>query len=126
MIYIPISIGELYDRITILEIKVEKLSDKGALASLRDEISLLMGITLTLDKKPSQPLKNTLKEVNLLLWNIEDAIREKEMMLDFGDEFVELARLVYKMNDERSRIKAQINKECDSELTEIKSYKKYD
>jgi len=126
MIYIPISIGELYDRITILEIKVEKLSDKGALASLRDEISLLMGITLTLDKKPSQPLKNTLKEVNLLLWNIEDAIREKEMMLDFGDEFVELARLVYKMNDEHSRIKAQINEECDSELTEIKSYKKYD
>lgn len=126
MIYIPISIGELYDRITILEIKVEKLSDKGVLASLRDEISLLMDITLTLDKKPSQPLKNTLKEVNLLLWNIEDAIREKEMMLDFGDEFVELARLVYKMNDERSRIKAKINEECGSELTEIKSYKKYD
>ena len=117
----PISIGEIFDKITILEIKKEKLKNE-KLINVNLELKLLKKIVndngLNVDKK----LINNLREVNNKLWNIEDKIRKKEKLKAFDNEFIEIARSVYIENDKRSEIKREINTKYNSELVEEKSY----
>ena len=117
----PISIGEIFDKITILEIKKEKLKNE-KLLNVNLELKLLKKIVedneLNVDKK----LINNLREVNNKLWNIEDKIRKKEKLKTFDNEFIEIARSVYIENDKRSEIKREINTKYNSELVEEKSY----
>ena len=117
----PISIGEIFDKITILEIKKEKLKNE-KLINVNLELNLLKKIVydngLNVDKK----LINNLREVNNKLWNIEDKIRKKEKLKTFDNEFIEIARSVYIENDKRSEIKREINTKYNSELVEEKSY----
>ena len=117
----PISIGEIFDKITILEIKKEKLKNE-KLINVNLELKLLKKIVydngLNVDKK----LINNLREVNNKLWNIEDKIRKKEKLKTFDNEFIEIARSVYIENDKRSEIKREINTKYNSELVEEKSY----
>jgi hypothetical protein len=123
---IEVSNGEILDKMTILQIKKERISDADKLNNIQKEIEELKpfyegfvkdGIIFS--------LYNDLYQVNLKLWLIEDNIRELEYNLDFGDEFIKLARLVYKTNDERAKIKKQINIISNSDLVEEKSYKNY-
>ena len=117
----PISIGEIFDKITIFEIKKEKLKNE-KLINVNLELKLLKKIVydngLNVDKK----LINNLREVNNKLWNIEDKIRKKEKLKTFDNEFIEIARSVYIENDKRSEIKREINTKYNSELVEEKSY----
>ena len=124
---IPISFGELIDKITILEIKSERIADAGKLANVRAELGLL---DKTWDGHPSsrvdiQPERARLKAVNELLWDIEDRIRLKEKAQAFDAEFIELARAVYFRNDERAAVKREINLKLGSSLVEEKSYQDY-
>jgi hypothetical protein len=121
---IPVSWGELIDRITILEIKSEKLSAEAALTNVRDELVLLR--TIADPVLATQPAvtrtKSHLRAINERLWNVEDRLREKESVRDFGDEFIELARSVYRNNDERAVLKRKINEALPCGLVEEKSY----
>jgi Family of unknown function (DUF6165) len=124
---VPISWGELLDKITILEIKTERLTSEAALKNVRNELARLSAIVLaqdTLDPKIAT-LKAALKRVNETLWQIEDDIREKEAKKTFDEEFISLARAVYRNNDERGRIKRDINTLMKSELFEEKQYAAY-
>ena len=119
-----ISAGELVDKITILEIKKEKIKDKDKLADVEKE---LISLNNTFQKNISQnvDLKNmikNLKDINLKLWDIEDGKREAEKNKKFDDKFIELARNVYKLNDERAKIKLKINQFLGSNIKEVKSY----
>lgn len=120
---IPTSIGELYDKISILEIKSEYISDEIKLANVTKELALLREIASNFPIDDA--LYATLKEVNQKLWNIEDDIRDKERSKDFGQDFIELARSVYVRNDERSVAKKEINVTYNSDIVEEKSYKAY-
>lgn len=124
---IPISWGELLDKITILEIKSQRLNAPSSLANVCHELQLLSEIADRViepeGKLPS--LKRALKAVNEKLWDIEDRIRAKEADRAFDREFIELARSVYWNNDERGRLKRQINVLLNSELVEEKQYTKY-
>ncbi|MDA9148555.1 DUF6165 family protein [Alphaproteobacteria bacterium] len=127
MINIKISYGELFDKISILEIKKTKLTNSDDIKNVTFELNLL---TDALNKShihnnDIDQLFNELKKVNLQLWEIEDKIREKEKYNIFDDEFIKLARSVYKTNDKRSKIKKQININLKSEVFEIKSYQDY-
>lgn len=126
-LHLPVSWGEVVDKITILEIKCLKLTNEDALANVRKELSLLL--TAAEDHLENIPnfnyLKNKLRNVNEALWEIEDKIREKEARQEFDEQFIELARSVYKRNDERASIKKEINKILNSEIIEEKSYKHY-
>ena len=127
MINIKISYGELFDKISILEIKKTKLTNSDDIKNVTFELNLL---TDALNKShihnnDIDQLFNELKKVNLQLWEIEDKIREKEKYSIFDDEFIKLARSVYKTNDKRSKIKKQININLKSEVFEIKSYQNY-
>jgi len=122
-----ISAGELLDKISILEIKLEKVTDKINLHEVKKEYDMLkktqnFSIEFNDDFKS---LFNILKEVNLILWNTEDKIRICEKNKDFGKSFVELARQVYINNDKRSQIKSQINKKSGSNIKEVKQYIDY-
>ncbi|HEY8003758.1 MAG TPA: DUF6165 family protein [Phenylobacterium sp.] len=120
----PISWGELVDKITILELKAERLGDAAALDNVRRELALLRA----LEPDPAGPLaglRARLAAVNARLWEVEDRLREKETAADFGPEFVELARSVYLSNDERAAIKREINLALGSEIIEEKSYAPY-
>ena len=123
----PISWGELLDKITILEIKRTKLNDDNALASVKKELDQL--IPLTADAVAFSPEvqneRDKLFTVNSALWEIEDRIRAKEAAQLFDDEFIELARSVYKTNDDRSAIKRRVNELLSSELIEVKRYTDY-
>lgn len=125
--YTPISWGELFDKITILEIKLDKIKSKDALKNINKEHGMLKSIYLATfeDNFIAQNLVNDLTQVNKKLWDIEDHIRTKERNKLFDDEFVQLARSVYFTNDERSRVKRQINETFSSDLIEEKSYDKY-
>ena len=119
-----ISAGELIDKITILEIKKNKIIDEDKLKEVQKELSSL---TQTLDKFiPKKDgimgYKQNLKEINLKLWEIEDGKRKAEKDKDFGQNFIELARNVYKFNDERAKIKLAINNSLGSNIKEVKSY----
>lgn len=122
MINIPISIGELFDRISILEIKLEKIQNKEKLKNIKKELLLLNELSSTIAISRIQQLITQLKETNLILWDIEDKIRIKERNFEFDEEFIQLARNVYITNDNRSEIKRKINVITNSELIEEKSY----
>ena len=126
-IRVPVSFGELIDKITILEIKSERMSDPGKLANVRSELEALT--TAWAQAPESQQdiaaLKAALKTVNEQLWEIEDDIRDKEAAQSFDAGFISLARSVYVQNDERARIKREINTALGSALVEEKSYRDY-
>ena len=120
-----ISAGELFDKITILEIKKAKISNKDKLSDIEKE---LLSLNETVKKYiPNQSsiskYVNDLKNINLKLWDIEDGKRAAEKNKDFGEKFIELARNVYKFNDERAKIKLAINNSLGSNIKEVKSYK---
>lgn len=120
---IPISVGELIDRITILKIKSERISDENKLTMVEKELKLLLEILTNLDfEKKITSQMSELKEVNEILWEVEDKIREKEKDGEFDEEFISLARRVYKTNDRRNIVKNSINAILNSEFFEIKSY----
>ena len=126
-INVPISPGELVDKITILEIKKEFINNDNKLKNINHEYDLLMQIYTTQISETDgiSELKNKLKEINLELWKIEDDIRDHERLSDFGSNFIELARSVYFTNDERAEVKKQINIVAGSNIIEEKSYSKY-
>ena len=122
-----ISAGELLDKISILEIKLEKISDKSSLEQLKKEYKIIIenqNSTIKLEGK-IEDLFKSLKNINLKLWSIEDRLRICEKNKDFGKEFIELAREVYFNNDKRSKIKSDINKILGSNIVEIKQYVSY-
>jgi hypothetical protein len=121
--YIPVSIGELYDKYSILQIKKEKLKDNNLLSNVEKEINLLE--THINKFKLDIELYNQLKQINEELWEIEDNIREKESNKEFDSTFIELARSVYHKNDRRAYIKQLINKSLKSDIVEVKYYKNY-
>ena len=120
----PISLGELIDKITILQIKTQQLQDT-ALKHVITELNALECTLNNLNLSINPKLIEQLKEVNQILWNIEDDIREQERQQNFGDTFIQLARSVYKQNDRRSAIKKEINTAYGSAFTEEKSYNPY-
>jgi len=120
----PISIGELIDKITILEIKKNKLQ-KSKLENVLKELSFLRKLMEKHQIEITDDLFTQLKEINLTLWNIEDQIRIKEKNKEFDNIFIELARSVYFKNDIRAEIKKKINQLSNSEITEEKSYAEY-
>ena len=117
----PISIGELVDKITILEIKKNKLQNS-KLENVLKELSFLRKLMEKHQIEITDNLFTQLKEINLTLWNIEDQIRIKEKNKEFDNIFIELARSVYFKNDKRAEIKKRINQLYNSEITEEKSY----
>jgi len=122
-----VSAGELLDKISILEIKLEKISDKSSLEQIKKEYKMLkenQNSTIKLEGK-IEDLFKSLKNINFKLWNIEDRLRVCEKNKDFGKEFIELAREVYLNNDKRSKIKSDINKILGSNIMEIKQYASY-
>ena len=124
---IPVSWGELIDKITILEIKSERLTSKAALENVRRELTQLFPIASeaeSLEPKLSA-LRAQLKRVNETLWGIEDDIRAKEAAKAFDADFIALARAVYRNNDERGRLKREINALLKSDITEEKQYSRY-
>lgn len=126
MIEVPVSWGELVDKITILEIKSDRMRDEQKLANVRKELALL---TEKLGSHASNVelgrLSKELYDVNATLWDIEDDIRECENAGDFGEKFIALARSVYIRNDKRAELKREVNAVLGSELIEEKSYQKY-
>ena len=124
---VPISWGELFDKITILQIKLENLTSKNALENVEQELKKLQSILTQNGPKTMETirLEGELRRINQQLWDIEDKIRDKERANSFDDEFIQLARSVYITNDERSRIKRKINDLLGSELVEEKSYAEY-
>jgi hypothetical protein len=126
-ISVPVSYGELLDKITILEIKTERIGDAAKRANVRTELDLLNaawagGAASAVDIAAE---RTALRAVNEALWDIEDRIRDKERAQAFDAEFVELARSVYFRNDERAAIKRTINQRLGSRLVEEKSYQAY-
>ena len=126
-IEIPVAIGELIDKISILEIKIDRFADVIKTRNARTELDLLVGCR---DRSiaPSETLSalsSRLKEVNGRIWDLEDAIRDCERRSDFGVAFVTVARRIYHANDERAAIKREINLVAGSNLIEEKSYAPY-
>lgn len=122
-IFVPISLGELYDKISILEIKRTVIVDSNKLANINKELELLNKIS------ENYPLDNELylqlKKINRDLWNVEDQLRIREKDSNFNEAFISLARSVYYHNDERARVKREINNKYGSSIIEEKSYEKY-
>ncbi len=129
LIQAPISLGELIDKITILEIKAVNIGDENKLKNVTHELNILNEkVSELLDAEGQTklaPLKQALKDINQELWIIEDDIRDCEYAKDFSDKFIQLARAVYVTNDKRAKVKKDINLAFGSELVEEKSYKDY-
>jgi len=129
LIEAPISLGELIDKITILEIKAVHIGDEAKLKNVTHELNILNAkVDKLLDaagKAKLEPLKASLKAINQELWVIEDDIRDCERTKDFSQKFIDLARAVYFTNDKRAAVKKDINLAFGSELVEEKSYKDY-
>ena len=126
-IQVPVSPGEVLDKITILEIKSERMEDPVKVANVRIELALLEA-TWAQSVTPDpviQDLHDQLKQINEALWEIEDDIRDKERVKEFGQQFIDLARKVYFTNDRRSEIKKQLNLHLGSQIIEEKSYQDY-
>lgn len=126
-ILVEISVAELLDKISILSIKMSKIKNKNKNKLIKNEMNILNNY-LKKNLKVNKKIRNYQKllfKVNLSLWNIEDNIRKKEKIKNFGNEFIDLARKVYINNDERSKIKSKINKYFGSNIVEVKSYSKY-
>ncbi len=124
---IPVAPGEVIDKITILEIKSERIDDPAKLANVGRELDLLLSVWSAsgLENGKVAGLRQQLKGVNEQLWEIEDDIRRLEQAGDFGPDFIELARSVYITNDQRAALKRQINLALGSEILEEKSYADY-
>lgn len=126
LVSVPVSVGELIDKITILELKQELIKDFNKLQNINREISLLQEIRQTLDLPPAVAMfELMLKDTNRELWNIEDGKRACEAQSDFGEKFIGLSRALYVNNDLRGRIKRQINDLVGSEIVEEKMYTNY-
>lgn len=126
-IKVPVSPGELLDKITILEIKSARIADPAKLANVRTELAALTR-TWRESAYAAQDVQSqwaALRTINEKLWDIEDRIRDKERARTFDHEFIELARAVYVTNDERAAVKREINTRLGSTLVEEKSYAKY-
>ena len=122
-----ISAGELLDKISILEIKLEKIEDKNNREEIKKEYKILKEIqnsSIKFDDKIKE-LFNSIKVINIRLWNVEDELRVCEKNKDFGKNFINLAREVYFNNDKRSKIKSEINKILGSNIREVKQYINY-
>ena len=126
-INLPASIGELFDKITILEIKKLKIKDKTKLKIVNQELSLLKKVVLTkrINRRMLAPTIKQLKKINLQLWNVEDKLRIFEKNKLFKKDFVNYARKVYHMNDKRAFLKNEINIKTNSLISEVKSYEEY-
>ena len=125
---IAVSFGELVDKLTILEIKKSKIKNLDKLEKIETELKILKEKASLLEnenKKIYNKLFDELTEVNTKLWDIEDNIRKFELKKDFNDEFIELARSVYFLNDERFKIKSKINELFNSKIQEVKEYIEY-
>jgi len=126
MIEIPISAGELLDKLSILQIKKNKITDPDKLEKVSHESNLLMSLSLPyLEKEAIDKLFNDLMGVNLQLWDVEDKLRILEKEKRFEGEFISLARAVYHLNDERFTIKNRINVLLGSDIHEVKQYIEY-
>ena len=123
----PVSPGELLDKITILEIKMERIRDEEKRRNVRVELDLLVRTweAAEVESDAIPPLKEALKEINQALWDIEDQIRVKESRREFDQEFMDLARSVYLRNDQRASTKKRINAILGSSIMEEKSYAEY-
>jgi transcriptional regulator of nitric oxide reductase len=124
---VPVSPGEVLDKITILEIKSERMTDPEKLVNVRAELALLQKTWAEniRDTETIRSLHEQLKEINETLWQIEDDIRDKERAREFDDRFIELARAVYFTNDKRSAVKKELNLHLGSGIIEEKSYQDY-
>ena len=121
---IEVSNGEIVDKLTIVEIKSERIKDSRKLENLHKEFDVLnIAVAFIIDKK--HPLYLELLDINNQLWDIEDHIRDLERAKDFSDDFIQTARSVYYINDRRSDVKRRINELTGSNLTEEKSYEEY-
>ena len=126
-IQIPISPGELLDKITILQIKAERINDPTKVANVKTELEMLTRVwdeTVEADAEITA-LTAELKSINESLWEIEDDIRDEERNKRFGERFIELARAVYVTNDERANAKKKVNLHLNSNIVEEKSYQDY-
>ena len=124
-IKIPVSVGELVDKITILEIKTKNVNETGKSKNIENELSKLNLIYADLRNEKLDSHYEELKTINEKLWNIEDEIRILEKNKNFGTEFIELARSVYITNDKRFDVKSKINSLYDSNIVEEKLYEEY-
>lgn len=127
-IEVSVSVGEFLDKLTILQIKAERIAEPDKLANVRRELETLAGTWRDSDYASVAGIADNierLRRVNEQLWDIEDAIREKESKREFDDDFIGLARSVYITNDERAAIKREINRLAGSGLVEEKSYRDY-
>lgn len=124
---VPTSWGEVIDKITILEIKKQNIVAQAALQNVERELSLLSSLVggVVAEDPALVEMKQELLEINSRLWTIEDRIREKESDRSFDAEFIELARSVYRTNDQRAAVKRRINLHLASDIVEEKSYKPY-
>ena len=124
---VQVSWGELIDKMTILEIKEQRLKSTNAVANVRRELATLASVVhdILLQRPDLASVKTQLRSINEALWDIEDEIRAKEAAKSFDEQFVELARSVYVNNDKRGNLKRQINALLDSELVEEKQYTLY-
>ena len=126
-IHVPVSPGEVLDKITILEIKSERMEDPDKLANVRTELALLRETWArsVAEDEVVRRLHGELKQINEALWEIEDDIRDKERVKEFDERFIELARSVYFTNDKRSQVKKELNLHLGSQIVEEKSYQDY-
>src|SRR5689334_2440437 len=120
----PVSLGEALDKISILRIKLARIGDPAKLANVRHELERLTAAVGDLQRY--QAFLADFEQVNGELWEIEDSIRRKELAQQFDDEFIRLARSVYRTNDRRFEIKKRVNEQFGSSLVEEKSYEKYE
>jgi chaperonin cofactor prefoldin len=126
-LHVPVSVGEVLDKITILQIKLAHISDAEKRVNVQNELDALLPLVAgdSFITGQTQTLIAELKSVNEALWEIEDDIREQEAAKNFGEEFIRLARAVYVTNDKRAAIKKKINLATGSALIEEKSYESY-
>ena len=126
MITIPVSVGELIDKLSILQVKKNKINNEEKLVLVNKEFELLYNLSsVYLDSVDIKDLYHQLCSINEKLWDVEDELRILETRKSFNSDFIELARKVYFTNDERFRLKNEINLITDSEIREVKEYVKY-
>jgi hypothetical protein len=126
MVSVPVSVGEMIDKLSILQVKKKKISNPEKLSYVNKEFELLYNLSTDfLNNMEIENLYHELVETNSALWDIEDKLRVAEKDQKFDDEFVSLARKVYFTNDERFRLKNEINSLTSSEIREVKDYVKY-
>jgi hypothetical protein len=126
MIYVPVSVGELIDKLSILHVKKIKISNEEKLTLVNKEFELLYNLSsVHLDSTEIESLYHQLCDINEKLWDVEDKLRVLETEKKFEGEFIDMARKVYFTNDERFRLKNEINLITDSEIREVKEYVKY-